>query len=369
MRIFFPNGAVRYPPTQGREVHIFQLVQNLTRRGHEVITLGDDENPSSVTYPKTKRHVASLLRSVDVIYCRVEEAPNPATQLTALPYRLLIPKSTPVVWEFNTSITKPMSGYLRRRPDEVASDVAALRNCANAVAAAVCVAPDLVRQVNDLLEIPNTTVIQNASDPELFRPNLPLPEAWTGSGAAMRVSYVASGHQAHHALDLVREIATELDRRGVPIEVHTFGEGAGQPTKSHLASLHAHGVVSYLDLPRYLAGSDVGLALYDEPVDYGSPLKLFDYLSSECVPICSEASSMRAVLDGAAAGLIGDWTAVDVVDALVDLLENPALLESMKRAGRRLVMEEYNWAKVAEKTETVLSDAVDSLSGANTSRS
>ncbi len=367
MRIFFPNGAIRYPPKQGREVHIYQLVRNLTLRGHEVVTLGDDEHPNSLTYPKTRRHVAAQLRSADVIYCRVEEAPNPATQLAMLPFRLVIPRSTPVVWEFNTSISKPMRGYHLRGPEEIESDLATLRKSVRIASAAVCVAPDLASQVNTLLAFPNTRVIQNASDPEMFRPDLSLPEEWRTSPDVMRVVFIPSGRQSHHSFDLVHEVAIELDRLQVPISVHIFGEAAVQSGDGIPRSLHAHGPASYLDLPNYLAGSDVGLALYGEPADFISPLKVFDYLSSECVPICSESSSIRAVLHGTDAGLIGDWSVNNLADTLVGLLEDPARLAAMKRAGRRLVTEEYNWARVAEKTEAVFEESIAQARGTGAS--
>ena len=120
-----------------------------------------------------------------------------------------------------------------------------------------------------------------------------------------------------------------------------------------------HGPVAYPKLPAYLSGMDVGLAVYNIRYDGGSPLKLFDYLASGCVPICSPCQPMEEVLSGAEVGFIKSWTASTLADQLMQLRSDRAQLDRMSRNGRRLIEHTYSWQRIAERTEVIMQEAIE----------
>jgi glycosyltransferase involved in cell wall biosynthesis len=87
-------------------------------------------------------------------------------------------------------------------------------------------------------------------------------------------------------------------------------------------------------------------------------LKLFDYLASGCVPIGSESQPIHEVLDGTGAGLVGTWTVDTLSDALRSLYRDPPQLQRMRDAGRQLIIDQYSWRKISERTAQIMQDAI-----------
>jgi glycosyltransferase involved in cell wall biosynthesis len=85
-----------------------------------------------------------------------------------------------------------------------------------------------------------------------------------------------------------------------------------------------------------------------------SPLKLFDYLASGCVPVCSQSQPMHEVLDGKGAGLVGDWTGKSLCDALMALHCNRQRLQQMRAVGRQIIVQDYSWRRIAAKTVEII---------------
>lgn len=364
MRIFFPNASIVYPPTTGGHIHVFQLTRHLRSLGHEIISLEPDQSPVTRTYPRNIRSVLEALRTADVMYCRLAESPNNATRLTAPHLRWLIPDRTAVVWELNVSLTGASTVH-GRSESQRRSELAALRRSARRVDAAIGVTEGLARQAGDLLGIAATSVIQNGSDPELFRRDLPAPADMILSDGKLHVVSIGSNPNSYHDIGLVESLCTLIDERQLPIDVHLFGKSSELCSSDVPRSLQLHGTVSYLDMPRYLSQMDVGLALYNIPLDLGSPLKLFDYLASGCVPICSAGQAADDVLDGSEAGFVStSWTPESLATVLMTLQKDRALLGQMRAAGRSLVEREHNWRRIAEKTGAILTELVRGRPGA-----
>lgn len=364
MKIFFPNASIVYPPTTGGHIHVYQLTKQLSALGHEVISLQPDQSPVTSTRPRKLGPVFDALRTADVLYCRVAETPNNATRLTSDYMRWLVPGGTAVVWELNVSLTGA-STLAGRTDARRRADLSTLRRSASRVDAAIGVTAGLARQAGDLLGVQRTLVIQNGSDPDLFRRDLPVPTDMTLDHDKLQVVSIGSNPNSYHDIALVEALCALIDERHLPIDVHLFGKSAELCNDVLPRSLRLHGVVSYLEMPRYLAQMDVGLALYNIPLDLGSPLKLFDYLASGCVPICSAGEAVDDVLSGGEAGFVGPtWTPESLAAVLMRLQEDRILLGRMRAAGRSLVEREYNWRRIAEKTEAILTEIVGRRAGA-----
>ncbi len=355
MRIFFPNARIAHPPTRGRDIHRFQLVKNLCEIGHEVHALLPDENPYTLKHSRSPWSVLRQLRAADVLYCRIDYGPNAATDLTLSRTRWLIPGRCVVVWEFNVSLEY---SPLEERPrDEVDCAVARLRRAAGRVDLAICVTRQLADEARELLGIANAHVVQNGSDPEMFRRDLPRPTQIQLQNDRLNVTFIASGPNPYHDTPLIREAAALAASNDWPIDFHILGGSESLFGADVPRNLHHHGPISYLELPNYLAAMDVGLVLYQRYADGLSPLKLFDYMAAGCVPICSPSQPMREVLDGTGAGIVGPWNAQTLCNELLAVHNDRLRLERMRTAARQLIMREYSWQQVAEKTAKLIRQA------------
>ncbi len=364
LRIFFPGARIKYPPTDGHHVHVYQLVRNLRERGHEVVTLRPDQNPAADVRSRSPFSVARLLRWADVVYMRPAEAPAMPATLTGWPQRLLIPRRTAVVWEQNRALT--VSLLERKRSDEeIRRHVAAFRRLARRVDAAIGVTDVVTGQLRDLLGIGHCVTIQNGSDPDLFRPDLPPPPGLERRpGDPLRVAWIGSHANSVHDAGLIERAARLIDRRRLPLRLHAIGRTGEMFGSPPPRSLVLHGPVAYPDLPPYLAAMDVGLTLYNYRADGVSPLKLFDYLASGCVPVCSPGQPMEQVLSEAGAGRVDDWTPETLVAYLQALHADEPLRRAMRDRGRRVIETTYNWRRVTERVEGVIFHALARRRGA-----
>lgn len=353
MRIFFPNATIAYPPTIGGHIHRYQVIRNLVDLGHEVVAMENDENPHTRKTPRHPVAIARALRSCDVLYCRLEQSPNNATRLTEAPWRWFVRPRTRVVWELNISLVQ-QAGSRPRDEKQAQDELRKLRSQASYVDAAICVTQSIADEARERLGIEHAVVIPNASDPEMFRPDLPPPAAWDEPSDVLHVACIASGLNLHHDIELILEAAKCIERERLPIRVHMLGRAGERLQQQAPPTLRLHGPISYLALPNYLAQMRIGLALYNRRYDHGSPLKLFDYLASGCVVLGSPSQPMEEVLAGSHAGMVQPWNADSLVATLHDLHHHPQKVDEMARAGRRLIENRYNWRCVAEKTAHLL---------------
>ena len=365
MRMFFPNGTIAFPPSNGPHIHKYQLTRNLAQLGYAITTFALDGNPEVQHIPKRPWSVLKTLRQSDVVYIRTGEGVNDATRLTSRISRALIPQRTAVIWEMNLDIKL----HVRRIPrtsSDVARDVRNLQVQAERVDAAICVTGAIAEQARDLLGIQHVYTIQNGSDPEMFRPDLPgIDFDGAGTFEGLDIAWIASEANAIHDVALVVESARLIEQRKLPLRIHVMGDTGALFPNPAPSSVIVHGPVSYLDLPRYLASMDVGLVLYNLRYDGGSPLKLFDYCASGCVPFCSPGQGIEEVLDGAGAGFVQWWTAESLCEALDTLRRDPQTLKGMAQRGRELIEQRYNWKAIAMKTDDIIRKSISRRSGAD----
>jgi glycosyltransferase involved in cell wall biosynthesis len=357
LRLFFPNGSIAYPPSNGPQIHKYQITKNLTALGYKITTLSLDQNPAVAHVPKRPLSVLQTLRQSDVIYLRTGEGVNSATRLTAPAFRKLIRRDTAVIWEMNLDINMLVRRVPRSKRD-VLRDARDLRYQAERVDAAICVTRAIAEQAREFLGIEHAYTIQNGSDPEMFRPDLPAMVHEETPQGVLNIAWIASEANAIHDTALVVEVAHLIEQRRLPLRIHAMGDTAALFPTPVPSSVVIHGPVSYLDLPRYLSSMDVGLVLYNLRYDGGSPLKLFDYCASGCVPFCSPGQGIEDVLAGSGAGYVQWWTAESLCEALEALRREPLTLQSMSKKGRELVEQCYNWKAIAIKTDRIIRESV-----------
>lgn len=356
MKIFYPNASIHYPPADGPHVHQLQLIKHLTELGHEVTTLEPDMNPHTTTLSKRPLSVLGAVRGADVIYCRTNEGLNAATRLTAPGLRAIIPRRCAVVWQMDLSLDLIVSPT-QRTPARVERDTRRLCGRARRVDAAIGVTRLIADQAKNTLGIEHAYTIQNGSDPRLFTPDATPAKGLRRGSPRLNVGWIGSHTNTIHDAALIEQLCILIDLRQLPIDVHAIGRTEGMFATPRPRSLTLHGPVPYFELPGYLAGMDVGLALYNLRYDGGSPLKLFDYMASGCVAVCSSSQPMEEVLACKDAGFIDGWSAESLADQLMRLHDDHELLRRTARNGRALIESKHNWATIAKETAGILQDA------------
>ncbi|MDX1436363.1 MAG: glycosyltransferase, partial [Anaerolineales bacterium] len=149
-----------------------------------------------------------------------------------------------------------------------------------------------------------------------------------------------------HNLDLVLETADRLysSARSCQFSFHILGQ-AERPS-THPPNVHIHGGVAYQEVPNWLAAMDIGLCLYRPgPADYGSPLKLFDYLSSGLAVIGTPHPQMRQIfrqLDQTDL-ILSEGSPEELAHILEKLADDRERLRRLREAGRNAVLDQYNW--------------------------
>lgn len=357
MRVFFPNARILYPPRDGPHVHVYQLTRNLIARGHEVITLEPDQNPVTTIRSRRPSSVLAAIRSSDVIYCRPSESPTMAARLAGYPWRLMIPRRTAVVWEQNRALTSSLRP-VKRTARRIDADIAEFRRLARRVDAGIGVAPAATEELKSLLGIRHVYTIPNASDPEMFRPGLAPPPDLKREDGHLQVGWIGSHANSIHDAPLIEATAAIAHSTALPVQFHVMGDTRRMFADEAPPNMSFHGPVAYQDLPSYLAAMDVGLVLYKGSTDGGSPLKLFDYMASACVPICSPGAAMLDILAGEDVGYISAWTPESLCAQLEALHRAPEHRNRLALRARALIEERYSWKKVAERVEAVMVDAL-----------
>ena len=112
------------------------------------------------------------------------------------------------------------------------------------------------------------------------------------------------------------------------------------------------GRVSYLEVHRQIARSDIGLVLLHPDPNYldSLPTKLFEYMMMGKPVVVSDFPLWRQIVQDAECGFLVDPLNQEaVVQAVVQLLENSTLRQEMGARGRAAVIRKYNWDSQGRK--------------------
>jgi glycosyltransferase involved in cell wall biosynthesis len=216
------------------------------------------------------------------------------------------------------------------------------------------------RQIEQRYSIPpeRIDVVPNGIDLETFVPSPRDNEVRRqyGWGDRLVLLYVGT-HGMAHALHVVLEAALQF--RDDPRKLFVFvGEGARkEQLKRRAAELHLDNV-QFIDqqpkmrIPLFYAACDIGLVtLRNTPLFQDVlPSKIFEYLGMQRPVILSVDGEARRLVQDAGSGVfVPPEDAAALADAIRCLAEQPALLESMGRSGRRFVETHYRRETLAKQ--------------------
>ena len=208
-------------------------------------------------------------------------------------------------------------------------------------------------------------VIENGANIDLFRPmeqdklvlNLNLDENYN------YVGYVGS-FTRWHGLENVIKSAHLVLKVFNNTKFIFVGDG---PLKEELFNLVDTlnlknyfvfvGRVPHDKVPQYINTFDVCMILKDKNIP-GSPLKLWEYMACGKPVVATNTNDFK-VLEKSDAGILIDSEKYEnISDAIINLLENNELREKMGLNGRKYVVENHSWKRVAQNVSEVCQEAI-----------
>lgn len=351
MRIAFANARFRPSANEGADAHVGQVVANAHALGHGVWMWPPHVHPDATALPAGRIARLRLLRTMDVLYTRVQhDVAHPLTWAIG-PKRALLGNPL-VVWEFNT--VPEYGEYRGMNAAQIRNEVNKFRRYGRGCDLAVCVSEPLAGYVRNNLGIRRTITVPNGSDPDLFRPDV-APVARLRKGEdVFNVLWIGSAFTAWHNFKLLADAARIIHAGGNPMNIlfHIIGPGMDQMRDMPL-NVNYYGSEKYELLPQWLAGMDVGLCLYRPgPADYSSPLKVFDYMSSGLAVVATDQPQLREIFAqiGQSDMLVPPDDPQKLADVLLRLSKDRQRTRQIGLSGRELVIEKYTWRRAIVDT-------------------
>jgi len=330
----------------GGNAHVFQFIRHARKQGHEIWTWPNVEHPDCRILPDRRLAKLLMLRDCDAVLFRIENSVPERIYMMDRIYRFAL-GSPKFVWEINTV---PEYGLLRGKTQEdVDSVIQTLNRYASACDLAICVSDKLAEYVRKIIGVKNVIVVPNGSDPDIFRPDCPVVPRASHFTNYLNVIWIGSAFLDWVDFDLMQKAAGRVWESELRDKIMFHVVGNGMPSMRQMSpNIHYHGAELYEYLPGWLAAMDVGLVLYKPgQSDYGSPLKMYDYLASGLAVIATEQPQAVAVLSelDQRDSVVKQGDAESLISLLDLFLENPDLLEKYKKASRAIAVEKYNWSR------------------------
>lgn len=172
------------------------------------------------------------------------------------------------------------------------------------------------------------------------------------------ISYIGGYGGRHRGLDTVIESMPQILEH-IP-EAHLLLVGDG-PIKAVLQQMVAErsieSKVTFINwqhfekIPSYIALSDVCLVPHhsNAHTEATSPHKLFQYMLLSKPVVVSSCKPLKRVIEETGGGLVFQAGDANSLAKTIHQLQDPQLRHRLGEAGRRAVMEKYNWQNTSKK--------------------
>ncbi len=199
------------------------------------------------------------------------------------------------------------------------------------------------------------TIVENTTDVRNFL-SFALDEEVLARYKDDFVILYIGGFGEHRGLDTAIEAMPPILRKIPNARLVLVGRGIFKERLEELVatySLEKH--VTFVEwqpfekVSSYIAASSVCLVPHrsDPQTEATSPHKLFQYMVMGKPVVVSSCKPLRRVIDSTGAGLVFDaGDSVDLAEAIIRLADKDAR-DRLGEAGKRAVLEEYNWQKTS----------------------
>jgi len=235
----------------------------------------------------------------------------------------------------------------------------------------VAVTPGLANAVQARYKVPaeRITVVPNGADVDFFRPMDPVA-ARTALGIPVdsRVACFVGSLVRWHGLHLLARAAPDLLRENPKLLFVIVGDGpereglvAEIQERGMAANFRFTGQVGHDRVPTYINAADVGLLPVDTSVfrvKYGSSaLKLYEYLACGRPVIAARYSGLEVLEEVDCGVLVNPADPRELAAAFRSVLHDEERRKAMGDRARRVAVERYSWASVADRLLAVMRQA------------
>jgi phosphatidyl-myo-inositol alpha-mannosyltransferase len=338
--------------------HVRQLARHLRRHNIDVTIIAPSSRPDhgevglvslgpvtpvpingsvarTTLSPVVMENVAALLarRRFDIIHLHEPFAPM-------LPVSVLNASGSPNVGTFHAS---------GQRSLVYAASRALVRWLAKRLAVRIAVSDAAAHFVHRYIG-GEYTIIPNGVDTHVFNPNLPPLETWHDSRP--NVLFVGRFDESRKGFAVLFDAWTHVRAKRPDARLLVVGRGDPEPFQKqaadfHWDNVHFVGSVSGHDLPRYYRTADIFCAPSTGQESFG--IVLVEAMSSGTPIVASDIAGYRQVVHHRHEGLlVPPQQPTALAAALLHLLDNPELQETMGRAGRETALQ-YSWEGITER--------------------
>ena len=205
------------------------------------------------------------------------------------------------------------------------------------------------------------TVVPNAADVELFRPQEGPSEIRRRLGWEEQIvlGFVGAMTPWHGVATLVDALA-QLGAPAAPFRLLLVGDGPELPRireRVRAAGLdgavHAPGAVAHSEVPAWLGAVDFAMVPYEaSAAPYFSPVKLFEYMSMGLPIVGARLGQTEEILEHGRTGWLYSNTAAGEPAATIRrIAAEPAAARRAGALAREVALERYTWDRNAEQVE------------------
>lgn len=386
MKIIFLALNVNINARTGDAVHVRELAMNLAKLGHHValiagyspeqseelqllenhpnIQISYNKNRFKIPFPRS-RDISSLWICLkvargtppDVIYER-SFSPKIGVVLSKILRKPLVVEINGIVEEeaklqgthVNHRFTKNIRMKIRQRFFNSANKI---------VAVTLGIKEDLYKRYN--IPLDKIVVIPNGANTDIFRP-MDQTTVKRERGLNQKSKYVCFvGNLAPwQGVEYIIEAAPIVLEKVSEAKFLIVGDGMmrneleGMVKKLDLEDVFIFtGSVSFEEVPKYINASDVCVAPFirarNEKIGL-SPLKLYEYMACGKTVIGSDIKGVGDFLEDLNVGIsFLSENYVELAHAIIKLLLDSELIDTMGENGRKVVVERYSWKNTAER--------------------
>lgn len=263
----------------------------------------------------------------------------------------------------------PIQGILRTRAQKTTS------HCLRLAQHVVCPSTVIRKQLmqNWKVEVGKISVLPNAVDTDRHRP---FPESLRPIRASLGLDtdapvliFVGRFYRWHdidtllHALRLLNNAYPEVKLIMVG-DGNRYEEVQQSVINMDLADkIIFTGRVANDRIPHFIGAADIAVAPYPQTQDdfWGSPMKLFEYMSCGIAVVASDAGQIGEIIeDGVNGMLVPSGDAEALAKTLARLITDKNLRARLAQRARKDAVDKHDWKRYVDHLEGVFSKAMDS---------
>lgn len=378
MRIGYLYDFQSYPPRGGNHVHALELTQGFISEGHSVAVVDDPTMPGVTNFTGTTNDLRRFVQAIDILYVRIDA--RFIRQWQTLSTCIELAENRPIVWEINSPANETLAyswlggktgsgdeGIIRKikRRIHATGKIPGIfieeyhrSRIATKVTGAICVSKLLARYAYEQLHIKNVHVLPNGgpliAEEEINR------RRQQHDGKRFTVLYSGSAIYPWQGLDYLSRVI-ELAAREEPDMLFVLAVNqrtADLPVSDNVL------VLENLDRDKILnaiCSADACVSLHPEyPWSkynfHNSPMKLFEYMACMRPVVTSNHGQMRDIIHHKQDGLLCSNDAVDILQQLRFLKQNPAQADAIGRKGWERIQTEFSWKNNVQRTLNIFEE-------------